>query len=165
MRYILKAILVVLAIGLFIIRPSLSYADTHDGHAHDGSHVHSGGRGHDSGHSHGGGWHGRSYVGIDFSVWPGSYYYGGPYYPDDSVLVSPPVYEPVVQQPVTVIEPSAVIDNQDQSLDSFTVNIPNDKGGYTAVIIKKSGNGFTGPQGEFYPKFPTVAQLKVMYGK
>ena len=49
--------------------------------------------------------------------------------------------------------------------DEFIVNIPNNHGGYTAVIIKRSGNGFTGPQGEFYPEFPTVSQLKMMYGK
>ena len=49
--------------------------------------------------------------------------------------------------------------------DVFTVNIPNDHGGYTAVIIKRSGNGFIGPQGEFYPEFPKVFQLKIMYGK
>ena len=28
-----------------------------------------------------------------------------------------------------------------------------------------AGNGFIGPQGEFYPDFPRVEQLKVMYGK
>ena len=49
--------------------------------------------------------------------------------------------------------------------DQFTVNIPNDHGGYTAVVIKRSGNGFIGPQGEFYPEFPKVSQLKIMYGK
>jgi hypothetical protein len=49
--------------------------------------------------------------------------------------------------------------------NEFTVNIPNDHGSYTAVIIKRSGNGYVGPQGEYYPDFPTVAQLKVMYGK
>jgi hypothetical protein len=49
--------------------------------------------------------------------------------------------------------------------DEFTVNIPNDHGGYTAVVIKRSGNGFTGPQGEFYPAFPKVSQLRIMYGK
>lgn len=49
--------------------------------------------------------------------------------------------------------------------DEFTVNVPNDRGGYTAVVIKRSGNGFTGPQGEFYPEFPKVSQLKIMYGK
>ena len=49
--------------------------------------------------------------------------------------------------------------------DSFTVNIPNSKGGYTAVTLRRSGNGFTGPQGEYYPEFPRVDQLKVMYAK
>lgn len=49
--------------------------------------------------------------------------------------------------------------------NEFTVNVPNDHGGYTAVVIKRSGNGFTGPQGEFYPEFPKVSQLKIMYGK
>ncbi len=49
--------------------------------------------------------------------------------------------------------------------DSFIINIPNDKGGYTAVTIKRSGKGFVGPQGEFYDDFPKVSQLKVMYAK
>jgi hypothetical protein len=47
----------------------------------------------------------------------------------------------------------------------FIVNIPNDKGGYTPVIIKRSGNGYIGPQGEYYPEFPKVSQLKLLYGK
>jgi hypothetical protein len=49
--------------------------------------------------------------------------------------------------------------------NEFTVNIPNDHGGYTAVIIKKSGSGYLGPQGEYYPAFPKVSVLKVIYGK
>ncbi len=57
------------------------------------------------------------------------------------------------------VAPPAVQQNE------FTVNIPNNHGGYTAVVIKRSGNGFTGPQGEFYPEFPKVSQLKIMYGK
>jgi hypothetical protein len=57
--------------------------------------------------------------------------------------------------------PAPPVDQQDE----FTVNIPNDHGGYTAVVIKRKGNGFTGPQGEFYPEFPKVSQLKIMYGK
>lgn len=48
--------------------------------------------------------------------------------------------------------------------DEFTVNVPNDKSGYTPVVIKRTKSGFVGPQGEFYPEFPKVAQLKVMYG-
>ena len=49
--------------------------------------------------------------------------------------------------------------------DEFTVNIPNDHGGYTTILIRRSGNGFIGPQGEYYPQFPKVSQLKIMYGK
>jgi hypothetical protein len=49
--------------------------------------------------------------------------------------------------------------------EEFTVNIPNSRGGYNAVVIKRSGNGFTGPQGEYYPEFPKIFQLEMMYGK
>ncbi len=49
--------------------------------------------------------------------------------------------------------------------DSYTVNIPNSKGTYTAVALKRNGNGFVGPQGEYYSEFPKVEQLKLMYGK
>jgi hypothetical protein len=157
MGNILKTFFAVLMISLFSM-PVASFADWH-GHNRER---------HGGGFSH----HDRSFVGVNFSVWPNNYYYGAPnypYYPDDAVLVSPPVT--VIQQPVEVIQPPAVIDNQAQSAapvdvpDSMTINIPNDKGSYTAVTLKKSGNGFTGPQGEFYPEFPKVAQLKVIYGK
>jgi len=49
--------------------------------------------------------------------------------------------------------------------NEFTVNIPNERGGYNAVVIKRSGNGFVGPQGEYYPEFPKIFQLQIMYGK
>jgi hypothetical protein len=49
--------------------------------------------------------------------------------------------------------------------DTFPVNIPNNSGGYTSIVIKRSSNGYVGPQGEFYAQFPSVAQLKAMYGK
>ena len=77
------------------------------------------------------------------------------------------VTSPVVVQTATVMAPSpvapvaAVVDTD----DSYTINVPNDKGGYNAVLLKRSGKGFTGPQGEFYPDFPKVSQLKLMYGK
>jgi len=47
--------------------------------------------------------------------------------------------------------------------DDFTVNVPNDQGGYTAMIIKKSGDGYIGPQGEYYTSFPSVYQLQTVY--
>jgi hypothetical protein len=79
------------------------------------------------------------------------------------VVQTVPEPSPVVTQaapPVTVTAPASPAAD-----DSFTINIPNDKGGYSAVNLKRSGNGFVGPQGEFYPEFPKVSQLKAMYGK
>ena len=49
--------------------------------------------------------------------------------------------------------------------EGATVNVPNDTGGYTAVMLKRSGNGFIGPQGEYYPQIPEMSQLKAMYGR
>ena len=52
-----------------------------------------------------------------------------------------------------------------KSEEFISVNVPNKKGGYLVVDIKRTDNGYIGPQGEFYPEFPRVDQLKVMYGK
>lgn len=49
--------------------------------------------------------------------------------------------------------------------DSVTVNVPNKNGGYTPVVLKKSGSGYVGPQGEYYSEFPKVSQLQAMYSK
>lgn len=91
-------------------------------------------------------------------------------------VVEPPVvYEQpaqvvVTQQPqqVIVAQPAPTVVAAPEAVvpqDTFPVNVPNNSGGYTAVVIKKSGNGYMGPQGEFYSSFPSVAQLKAMYGK
>jgi|GEM_PF-2213895 len=46
----------------------------------------------------------------------------------------------------------------------ITVNIPNHwGGGYTSVVLKRSGKGYVGPQGEYYTEFPTVAELETRY--
>jgi hypothetical protein len=87
------------------------------------------------------------------------YYYDGLYYnytPQGYVVVTPPA---------TTVVTAPVVSGDQVSDDVITVNVPNDKGGYTAVVIKRSGKGFVGPQGEFYPDFPRVSQLKLMYGK
>jgi hypothetical protein len=64
-------------------------------------------------------------------------------------------------EPATVAQPAPVAVSE----GSFPINVPNQSGGYTLVVIKRSGTGFVGPQGEYYPEFPSVAQLQVMYGK
>ena len=76
----------------------------------------------------------------------------------------------VVPQPVVYTEPPPVVMSQPEQVivtaqapapvygqDTFPINIPNGNGSYTTVVIKKSGNGYVGPQGEFYAQFPTVA--------
>ena len=174
MKITLKILFVFLFLNLLIIRPTPSYA-----------------------------WHRHSYVGINFGVWPGSYYYGGPYYPyyadpyyyaqPGYVVVSSSGYQPVVVNGVTyyvnngvyyiytqygyqavvtpigttasVVQTAPVTAIPVDTDNSFTINIPNNKGGYTTVLLKKSGKGFIGPQGEFYSEFPKVSQLQLMYGK
>jgi len=74
--------------------------------------------------------------------------------PPPAVVVAQPT-------PVVVAQPPTEVDAQ----DAVTVNVPNSNGSYTAVVLKRSGNGFVGPQGEFYTQVPTTDQLKVMYGR
>ena len=84
------------------------------------------------------------------------YYYDNYYYqtlPSGGYVVVPP---PVLAQPVAIVP---------QAQDILTINIPNARGGYTAVTLKKAGTGYVGPQGEYYSDNPTVEQLKVLYGK
>jgi hypothetical protein len=72
------------------------------------------------------------------------------------VVAAPVIYA----QPQVVIAAPAVV-----TQDAYPVNVPNNSGGYVTVVIKRSGHGFMGPQGEFYRQFPAVTQLKVMYGR
>lgn len=45
------------------------------------------------------------------------------------------------------------------------VNIANSDGTTTAVHLTKKGNGYVGPQGEYYEGTPTMDQLKALYGR
>jgi hypothetical protein len=82
------------------------------------------------------------------------------------------IQKPVVEQPapVVVTQPAPVVVAQTPpattySGDTVIVNVPNTNGGYTAVVLKRSGNGYIGPQGEYYDQIPSTAQLQAMYGK
>jgi len=93
------------------------------------------------------------------------YYYDNQYYyrslPDGGYVVAPP--PAVFSQPVVVPAP-VIVQPQSQIPEMSTVNIPNSRGGYTSVNLRRSGNGFVGPQGEYYSNYPSVDQLRVMYG-
>ena len=76
---------------------------------------------------------------------------------------SAPAQKPAVVYPVAGMQGSEGASAKAD--DAFTINIPSAKGGYVPVTLKKSGSGFIGPQGEYYPEFPKVELLKAMYGK
>ena len=63
----------------------------------------------------------------------------------------------VVYLPSPVVTTSAAV-------ETLIINIPNSNGSYTPVTLVRQGNGYIGPQGEYYASRPTVAQLKVLYG-
>lgn len=101
------------------------------------------------------------------------YYYSGntyyrPYPYGGYVVVQPPMaVQPVMAQPV-MVQPEAapvVAQSQEPAPGTLTINVPNSRGGWTSVTLRRQGNGFVGPQGEYYPGNPTVEQLKVLYGK
>ena len=88
---------------------------------------------------------------------------------DSRVLVDPAVdpdpeviYQPVPEIIAPVLSPSQIMSSDAEG--NFIVNIPNNAGGFTPIRIQKYGNGYVGPQGEFYYPFPQVSQLKAMYG-
>src|ERR1039457_6290992 len=80
------------------------------------------------------------------------------------------VQKPEPPPQVVVAQPEQVVVQQTvpsttYSGDSVTVNVPNSNGGYTAVVLRRSGNGYVGPQGEYYDQVPSTEQLQAMYGK
>jgi len=89
------------------------------------------------------------------------YYYDGVYYfrscPDGYTVVEPPV----VQRPMVIVQrqPATI-----QNSDVVTINVPNRRGGYASVTLFRQGNGYIGPQGEYYQGNPTIEQLRTLYG-
>ena len=79
-------------------------------------------------------------------------------YPGGYVVVTPPD----TSQNVTS---TSTAPQQTPTGATVIINVPNSSGGYTAVRLIKRDVGYVGPQGEFYPDYPTVDQLRVLYGK
>ena len=98
-------------------------------------------------------------------------------YPNGYVVAPPPaqtVYvqappAPPVAQPVAPPAPAApqpAVVPATPATGEYSLYLPNSDGTtYTAVVVRKKDNGYAGPQGEFYPEFPRVEQLKAMYGR
>jgi hypothetical protein len=49
-------------------------------------------------------------------------------------------------------------------MNSVTVHVTNSNGSIIAVKLQKSGPGYIGPRGEYYPTLPTEEQLRPVYG-
>ena len=112
------------------------------------------------------------YAGVPYYYSEGYYY--RPYDRGYVVVQSPIMAQTVMTQPLVVTQqiPAPTITSVvptlpsqgAQSPDTMIINIPNSKGGYTPVALKKAGTGYIGPQGEYYSDNPTVEQLKILYG-
>lgn len=96
-------------------------------------------------------------AGVPYYYYDNVYYRSYPY--GGYVVVPAPVETAVVVTPAAAnVVPTVIQQNV------FTVNIPNSRGGYTPVTLRKVKDGFIGPQGELYSEFPSVEQLRLMYG-
>ena len=139
------------------------------------------GRGHRGYHYRGGRWYSRGWFGIELvvpslrigavveEVPPGCrmvivggtryYYYDNVYYrPYDYGYV-------VVPAPAVVVPPPVVVQPEASSYVTVVINVPNSRGGYNPVTLVKHGDGYIGPQGEYYKGNPTVEELRVLYGR
>ena len=147
-------------------------------YGHGGGGYHGGGGGY---HGYGGRGYGSFGLGLSYSpYYYGSGYYYPYYYPeyyDTGIIASSPGVETpeiIVQPSTTVVTTASAYSTTEitplqitptDTDNEISINIPNATEGYTSVLMKRSGKGFVGPQGEYYPEFPRVSVLKVIYGK
>ena len=105
------------------------------------------------GYSHGGDGHYEYGAGALFGVLAVGAIFG-------SILASIPQRAPAVVVAAPVVYPQyAAVD-----VGRVLINVPNARGGYTAITLVRRNNGYVGPQGEYYEWCPSVAQLQVLYG-
>lgn len=55
-------------------------------------------------------------------------------------------------------------ENLRYAMNTTTVNVTNTNGSIITVNLQKSGPGYIGPRGEYYPTLPTEDQLRPVYG-
>jgi hypothetical protein len=78
-------------------------------------------------------------------------------------VVQPPAGAQNPPAPVAVTAPAKDAASSVKE-EPLVINVPNKQGGFTPVKLTKQGNGYVGPQGEYYER-PTVNQLKALYGE
>jgi len=85
------------------------------------------------------------------------YYYNSAYY------IKQPAGYTVVTPPPSVVSSNAP--SVEAPEKTIVVTVPNPNGSYIPVTLQKYSDGYVGPNGEFYPDYPTIDQLKAMYAK
>jgi hypothetical protein len=85
------------------------------------------------------------------------YYYNNVYY-----VKQPTGYAVVTPPPSVVTSNAPAVEAPEKSI---VVTVPNPNGSYIPVTLQKYSDGYVGPNGEFYPDYPTIDQLKAMYAK
>lgn len=59
---------------------------------------------------------------------------------------------------------NARVNAANEAATTTIINVKNSNGSYTPVVIRKLGNQYVGPRGEYYGAMPTEEQLKGPYG-
>ncbi|MFA5160294.1 MAG: DUF6515 family protein [Candidatus Omnitrophota bacterium] len=85
------------------------------------------------------------------------YYYNSTYY-----IKQPTGYTVVTPPPSVVSSNAPAVEAPEKTV---VVTVPNPNGSYIPVTLQKYTDGYVGPNGEFYPDYPTIDQLKAMYAK
>ena len=55
-------------------------------------------------------------------------------------------------------------EHEKQEEQEIVIQIHNENGYLTPVVLKKEGGAYVGPNGEYYNRLPTAEQLKPVYG-
>ncbi|MGD0566190.1 MAG: hypothetical protein ABSA34_02525 [Candidatus Goldiibacteriota bacterium] len=101
----------------------------------------------------------------NYSDFSDSYYYSpllDRYEPVSPLASSTPLVDTAAAAAAAQVD--TVAKKTESADNTITINIPNSKGGFTPVTLKKTDGGYTGPNNEFYKGNPTVEELKALYG-
>lgn len=101
------------------------------------------------------------------------YEYDNVYYqpcPGGYMVVDAPVVTSQYISPNVVYAPSYNVipqttQPQPSNMGTVVVNVPTATRGTIAITLVRYSNGFVGPQGEFYPTFPSMDELGARYGR
>jgi len=86
-----------------------------------------------------------------------------PIFPHREVLV---VSQPCVQPLIVEAAPTCVVTSRTVVVEPsiITVWVRNSNGSQSPVKLTRSGPGYIGPRGEYYPDMPNNEQLRMVYG-